>query len=86
MKQYDVFKSQGGYGVALGIYLDCPVIGSIRWFEEKEEAETFAKNKKAYDKIYTQFEDNLQYLTQEEVEKLKCPSEEDYNLNVGITI
>jgi len=86
MKHYDVFKSQGGYGVALGIYLDSPVMGSIRWFETKQEAETFSENQKAYDKAYAEFEEKLEFLSQDEIENLKCPSEEDYNLNVGITI
>ena len=26
MQKYDVFKSQGGYGVAMGVYLNCPVV------------------------------------------------------------
>jgi len=86
MKHYDVFKSQGGYGVALGIYLDSPVMGSIRWFKKEEEAEEYAKNKQAYDKAYAQFEDSLQYMGSDEIEKAKAPTEEDYNLNVGITI
>lgn len=86
MKHYDVFKSQGGYGVALGIYNDCPVMGSVRWFENKEQAETYANNKKAYDKAYAEFEEKMQYMTLEEIEKMGVPKEEDYNLNVGITI
>ena len=84
MQKYDVFKSQGGYGVAMGVYLNCPVVGSI--LETEDEAETFAKNKKAYDRDYTQFEEKLEYLKQEEIERLKCPTPEDFNLNVGITI
>ena len=87
MKKYDVFKSQGGYGVALGIYLDSPVMGSIRWFETKEDAEKYSKNKKAYDTAYTEYEKKvLSMCSIEEAEKIKTPNEEDYGLNVGIII
>lgn len=84
MKTYDVFASQGGYGVALGIYLGFPVMGTIRWFETKEEAETYAKNKKAYDAAYTNWEQEM-ICTSGEGDG-KAPIEDDYKLNVGITI
>ena len=86
MKKYDVFKSQGGYGVALGIYLDSPVVGTIRWFEKENDAIEYSKNKKRYDEDCEKFEDNIQYMTQEEVENAVYPLENDYNLDVGITI
>lgn len=86
MKKYDVFKSQGGYGVALGIYLDCPVVGSIRWFETKQGAEKYAKNKEKFDKAYAEWEESIEFMSQEEIENATPPKEEDYNLNVGITI
>jgi len=87
MKKYDVFKSQGGYGVALGIYLDSPVMGSIRWFESEEDANEYADNQKAYDIAYTQYEEKvLNAPSIEDAEKIKAPSEDDYKVNVGITI
>ena len=86
MKKYDVFKSQGGYGVAQGVYLDSPVVGTIKWFETREEAEKYSDNKMAYDKAYTQWEESIIYMTLEEAEKTKPPKKEDYNLNVGITV
>ncbi|SPF51151.1 hypothetical protein SBF1_50035 [Candidatus Desulfosporosinus infrequens] len=39
MKRLDIFKSEGGYRLALGIYNDSPVIDKSPWFETKEEAE-----------------------------------------------
>lgn len=80
MKKYDVFKSQGGYAVALGIYNDCPVVGSMQWFETKEKAEEYAKNKKAYDEAYAKFEESIPYMSQEEVEKAQPPKEKDYHI------
>lgn len=86
MKKYDVFKSQGGYGVALGIYLDCPVVGSIRWLETKEQAEEFAKNQKAFDRAYADWEEKIPCMSLDEIENATPPKRENYNLNVGITI
>jgi hypothetical protein len=86
MKKYDVFKSQGGYGVALGIYLDSPVVGSIRWFAEKADAEEYAKNKKRYDEEYAKWEEKIKHMSMEDAEKINPPNEDDYNLNVGIYI
>jgi len=86
MEKYDVFKSQGGYGVAMGVYLDCPVVGSIRWFETESQANEYSKNKKVYDKAYTEWEEKIVYMSLEEIKKSKIPKEKDYNLNVGITI
>ena len=39
MERFDIFKSEGGYRLALGIYNDSPVIDKSPWFETKEEAE-----------------------------------------------
>lgn len=86
MKHYDVFKSQGGYGVALGIYLDSPVVGSIRWFETEADAVEYAKNKKMYDKEVAALDKKLEYMTESELEALVWPKEEDYGLDKGITI
>ena len=86
MKKYDVFKSQGGYGVALGVYLDAPVMGAIRWFETKPEAEEYAKNKKAYDEAYAEWEENIICMSLEKAEKSCPPTEKEYNVCVGISI
>jgi len=43
MKRLDIFKSEGGYRLALGIYNDCPVIDRSPWYETKDQAER-AKN------------------------------------------
>jgi hypothetical protein len=87
MKRYDVFKSQGGYGIALGIYLDSPVVGTIRWFETKEEADGYVVNKKRYEEAYAQWEKDIEYMSFEEIEKTKPPKEKDYNINnVGVII
>lgn len=86
MKKYDVFKSQGGYGVALGIYLGSPVVGSIRWFESKEDAETYAINRKEFDTAYEKWEESIKSMSYEEAKQTRPPQEKDFNLNVGITI
>ena len=41
MRQYDVYKSEGGYRVACDTYLDCPVTDSSPWFKTKSEAEAY---------------------------------------------
>jgi hypothetical protein len=86
MRKYDVFKSQGGYGVALGIYNNCPVVGTIRWLPTEPEAMAYADNKRAYDEAYAEFESRIESMTMSEAENCKCPSESDYNLDVGVTI
>ena len=84
MERYDIFKSQGGYGVALGIYNGCPVVGSIRWFETRFKAEEYTKNHKAYCAAYDQWEESLKYSAPDEIPD--PPKEEDYNLLVGFTV
>ena len=86
MEKYDVFKSQGGYGVALGIYLESPVVGSIRWFESKEDAEEYAANKRRYDKDCADFDAKIPNSTMQELEKLSYPNEKEYGLDKGTTI
>ena len=39
MKKLDIFKSEGGYRLALGIYNDSPVIDNSPWYTTHEEAE-----------------------------------------------
>ena len=46
MKPYDVFKSEGGYRVALSVYLGGPVMGNSPWFPTLEEAEEVAEQAK----------------------------------------
>ena len=86
MKHYDVFKSQGGYAVALGIYGGCPVVGSCKWFETEAEAVQYAENHKAYCKAYDEWEEKIKYVSFEKAGKLKAPREKDFNLVVGIKI
>lgn len=38
MKKFDIFKSEGGYRLALGIYGDDPVLNSCPWYATEEEA------------------------------------------------
>ena len=38
MNKYDLFKSEGGYRVYLGVWSGSPVV-SCPWFETKEETE-----------------------------------------------
>lgn len=44
MEKYEVFASEGGYRVALGIYGGNPIIDQSPWFETKEEAEEKARD------------------------------------------
>lgn len=39
MKKYDIFASEGGYRLCLGVWNDGPILDSSPWFEEKDEAE-----------------------------------------------
>lgn len=41
MERYEIYKSEGGYRVAANVYLNCPVVGSSPWFDDKEKAEDF---------------------------------------------
>jgi hypothetical protein len=85
MKPYDIFKSQGGYGVATKVYLDGPVVGAIRWFETEDKAQEWTENKRKYNKDYAAAEEKLQYCgSVEEAEKIRFPREEDYNLDKGV--
>jgi hypothetical protein len=87
VKKYDIFKSQGGYGVALGIYLDSPVMGTIRWFETEPQAQEWRENKIKYDEDYAAAEEKINYCRSlEETEKIIFPREKDYGLDKGITI
>jgi hypothetical protein len=83
MKKYDVFKSQGGYGVAIGIYLDNPSVGAIRWFKSENEAKEYAKNRKAYDEAVFDWE--WKKINDEYVYNFEGlpPNPKDYNLDVG---
>lgn len=39
MERFDIYKSEGGYRVAEGVYNDCPVIDlSAPWFADKAKA------------------------------------------------
>lgn len=38
MKQYDIYKSEGGYRVAAGIYLGCPNTDFCPWFARHDQA------------------------------------------------
>ena len=42
MNKYDLFKSEGGYRVYLGVWSGSPVV-SCPWFETKEEAEELVR-------------------------------------------
>ena len=44
MKRLDIFKSEGGYRLALAVYLDSPVLDYSPWFQTKEEAELAREN------------------------------------------
>jgi len=46
MNQYDIFKSEGGYRVALNVHNDSPVIDQSPWFETLVAAENFLLSKK----------------------------------------
>ena len=48
MKKYDIFPSQNGYAVALGVYNDSPVMGKCCWLETEELAKQFASHYKIY--------------------------------------
>ena len=39
MNKYDVFSSEGGYRVCLGVWGGSPVVSNCPWFETKEETE-----------------------------------------------
>ena len=39
MNKYDVFISEGGYRVCLGVWNGSPIISNCPWFETKEETE-----------------------------------------------
>ena len=49
MKKYDIFKSEGGYRVCLGLWGDNPVIKVCPWFEDEIEAMCAAKKFKFED-------------------------------------
>ena len=42
MNKYDLFKSEGGYRVYLGVWSGSPVV-SCPWLETKEEAEELVR-------------------------------------------
>ena len=44
MKKYEVFASEGGYRVALGIWGGNPIIDQSPWFKTREEAEEKARD------------------------------------------
>lgn len=46
MKEYDIFKSEGGYRVCLGVYNDGPIMEHSPWFTDLSVAEAFARDKK----------------------------------------
>ena len=52
MNKYYIFKSEGGYRVAMGIYLGNPVIATCPWFATIGEAELFVENTKAKEEAY----------------------------------
>ncbi len=85
MKTYDTFKSQGGYAVALGVYNDCPVIGSCRWFENEAGAKDYAKNIQQYKNDYAASEEQLNSCCSlDEVDRIVFPHKENYDLEKGI--
>jgi hypothetical protein len=43
MNKYDVFKSEGGYRVCLGVWSGSPIISKCPWLETKEEAEELVR-------------------------------------------
>jgi hypothetical protein len=43
MKSFDVFKSEGGYRVALAIWNNGPVMEHSPWFSAEDEARKFAE-------------------------------------------
>ncbi len=50
MKQYDIYKSDGGYRVACETCLGCPVTDSSPWFGTKAKAEAY-REKRIEDRI-----------------------------------
>ena len=82
MKKYDVFKSQNGYAVALGVYNDSPVMGQCILFETKEKAEEYSKNRKTYDKAYSEWEEKM--AESGGSENLRPPLKWEYDLRGGI--
>lgn len=46
MEQYDVFPSEGGYRVCLGIHNNNPVIDKCPWFKTKSGAKAVARETK----------------------------------------
>lgn len=51
MEKYEVFKSEGGFRVCLGVYLNSPVISRSPWFETEEQADRFAFDSKFDDDV-----------------------------------
>lgn len=45
MKQYDIYKSDGGYRVACSVRLDCIVTDSSPWFKTKAKAEAYREKR-----------------------------------------
>jgi hypothetical protein len=77
MKKYDVFKSQGGYAVAVGVYLDCPVVGICPWFQGESDAAEYAKKIEEYNNAMSDYEESLCNMDIEQAEK-QYPHKEDY--------
>jgi len=60
MEKYDVFTSEGGYRVAIGIYLDSPVMDTCPWFKDHETAEKYSALAKKYDDLNAKIIDRIE--------------------------
>lgn len=79
MERYDIFESECGYRVCLGVYLNSPVMESSSWFETKEEAEAASKKTKFDDETRNmrKFKEDGEWMVVLDEEFFACRTEEE---------
>lgn len=67
MKQYEVFRSEGGYRYAGAICANGPILDSSPWFKTEKEAKAASDAQRARDKKWLQDEMERLGLTEDDL-------------------